>query len=92
MLVVDDLARTLTQAEIPIGIVTALLGAPLFTFLNRCNPGAGVRPDEQLIIAASATLRPPSAALRPAHAGLPAREIWAVLVPMAGEKAPCWIP
>ncbi|HCM5068182.1 TPA: iron ABC transporter permease [Klebsiella pneumoniae] len=33
MLVVDDLARTLTQAEIPIGIVTALLGAPLFTFL-----------------------------------------------------------
>ncbi|MFL3265334.1 FecCD family ABC transporter permease [Klebsiella pneumoniae] len=33
MLVVDDLARTLTQAEIPIGIVTALLGAPLFTVL-----------------------------------------------------------
>ena len=33
MLVVDDLARTLTQAEIPIGIITALLGAPLFTFL-----------------------------------------------------------
>ena len=30
---VVDLARTLTQAEIPIGIVTALLGAPLFTFL-----------------------------------------------------------
>lgn len=33
MIVVDDLARTLTQAEIPIGIITALLGAPLFTFL-----------------------------------------------------------
>lgn len=33
MLVVDDLARTLTRAEIPIGIVTALLGAPLFTVL-----------------------------------------------------------
>ena len=33
MLVVDDLARTLTQAEIPLGIITALLGAPLFTFL-----------------------------------------------------------
>ena len=31
--VVDDLARTLTQAEIPIGIITALLGAPLFTLL-----------------------------------------------------------
>lgn len=33
MLVVDDLARTLTQTEIPIGIITALLGAPLFTVL-----------------------------------------------------------
>ncbi|MFE1282416.1 FecCD family ABC transporter permease [Klebsiella aerogenes] len=33
MVVVDDLARTLTQAEIPIGIITALLGAPLFTLL-----------------------------------------------------------
>lgn len=33
MLVVDDLARTLTQAEIPIGIITALFGAPLFTLL-----------------------------------------------------------
>jgi iron complex transport system permease protein len=33
MIVVDDLARTLTQAEIPIGIITALLGAPLFTWL-----------------------------------------------------------
>jgi iron complex transport system permease protein len=33
MIVVDDIARTLLQAEIPIGIITALLGAPLFTFL-----------------------------------------------------------
>ncbi len=38
MLVVDDLARTLTQAEIPIGIVTALLGAPLFTFFTGAIP------------------------------------------------------
>jgi iron complex transport system permease protein len=30
MIAVDDLARTLTQAEIPIGIITALLGAPIF--------------------------------------------------------------
>ncbi len=30
MLVVDDLARTLTQAEIPIGIITALLGAAVY--------------------------------------------------------------
>ncbi|MCS2147446.1 FecCD family ABC transporter permease [Scandinavium manionii] len=33
MIVVDDLARTLTNAEIPIGIITALVGAPAFTFL-----------------------------------------------------------
>ncbi len=33
MIAVDDIARTLTQAEIPLGIITALLGAPLFTFL-----------------------------------------------------------
>ncbi|MEO3740298.1 iron ABC transporter permease [Kosakonia sp. WA-90] len=33
MIVVDDLARTLTQAEIPIGIITALLGAPMFAVL-----------------------------------------------------------
>ncbi|MCS2159245.1 iron ABC transporter permease [Scandinavium sp. H11S7] len=33
MIVVDDLARTLTNAEIPIGIITALVGAPVFTFL-----------------------------------------------------------
>ncbi|MFV0575947.1 MAG: FecCD family ABC transporter permease [Vibrio sp.] len=33
MMVVDDLARTLIQSEIPIGIVTALLGAPLFALL-----------------------------------------------------------
>ncbi|STT26441.1 putative ABC transport system permease component [Klebsiella pneumoniae] len=72
MLVVDDLARTLTQAEIPIGIITALLGRRCLPCCW-CNPDAGVRPDEQLIIAAIATLWPPSAALRPAHAGLPAR-------------------
>lgn len=33
MVAVDDLARTLTAAEIPIGIITALVGAPVFTFL-----------------------------------------------------------
>jgi iron complex transport system permease protein len=32
-IIVDDIARTLMQAEIPIGIITALVGAPLFTVL-----------------------------------------------------------
>ncbi|MGZ0722383.1 FecCD family ABC transporter permease [Kluyvera cryocrescens] len=33
MVLVDDLARTLTAAEIPIGIITALVGTPLFTVM-----------------------------------------------------------
>lgn len=33
MLLVDTLARTLSAAEIPVGILTALLGAPVFTVL-----------------------------------------------------------
>ncbi|VDZ83117.1 Probable ABC transporter permease protein HI_1471 [Kluyvera intermedia] len=33
MVLVDDLARTLTAAEIPIGIITALVGAPIFAIM-----------------------------------------------------------
>lgn len=33
LLIVDTLARTLVMAEIPLGIVTALVGAPFFAFL-----------------------------------------------------------
>lgn len=33
MLLVDDLARTLTQNEIPLGILTALIGAPVFALV-----------------------------------------------------------
>jgi hypothetical protein len=39
------MARTLTQAEIPIGIITALLGAPLFTLLLVQSRRAQHRPD-----------------------------------------------
>ena len=35
LLVIDDLARTATSAEIPLGILTALVGAPVFTLLLR---------------------------------------------------------
>ncbi|PZQ34151.1 MAG: ABC transporter permease, partial [Serratia marcescens] len=35
MLVIDDLARTLSSSEIPLGILTALIGAPLFALLLR---------------------------------------------------------
>ena len=32
-MLVDDLARCLTTGEIPLGILTALVGAPLFLYL-----------------------------------------------------------
>ena len=41
MLLCDDLARTLTAAELPISIITALIGAPLFAFLLYKNRGSG---------------------------------------------------
>lgn len=33
LLIVDNVARTLTIGEIPLGILTAIIGAPLFTYL-----------------------------------------------------------
>ncbi|PKL59385.1 MAG: ABC transporter permease, partial [Methanomicrobiales archaeon HGW-Methanomicrobiales-4] len=33
LLIMDDLSRTLITTEIPLGILTALLGAPFFAFL-----------------------------------------------------------
>ncbi|WP_292394745.1 FecCD family ABC transporter permease [Methanoculleus sp. UBA303] len=33
ILIVDDIARTLTVAEIPLGILTSLIGAPFFAYL-----------------------------------------------------------
>ena len=35
LLLVDDLARTLTVAEIPLGIITAIVGAPIFAYILR---------------------------------------------------------
>jgi iron complex transport system permease protein len=35
LLLIDDLARTVTAAEIPLGILTALVGAPAFMLLLR---------------------------------------------------------
>lgn len=40
LLVIDDLARTLTSAEIPLGILTAGIGAPFFAYLIRKTKGA----------------------------------------------------
>jgi len=33
MVVVDDLARTLVSAELPVGVLTSLIGAPLFIYM-----------------------------------------------------------
>jgi iron complex transport system permease protein len=40
MLIVDDLARTIATTEIPLGILTSLVGAPLFAyFIKRGRMG-----------------------------------------------------
>ena len=43
LLVMDDIARTLTSAEIPISIITAFVGAPFFAYLliTKKNSGWG---------------------------------------------------
>lgn len=35
LMIVDDLARTVTTAELPIGVLTAIIGAPVFAVLLR---------------------------------------------------------
>lgn len=39
LVLIDDLARTLTAAEIPLGILTAIIGAPFFAYLIRKTKG-----------------------------------------------------
>ncbi len=39
MIVVDDVARALMAQEIPLGIVTAIIGAPFFAYLLKRNKG-----------------------------------------------------
>ena len=39
LLIIDDLARTATSAEIPLGILTALIGTPFFALLLRQTKG-----------------------------------------------------
>jgi iron complex transport system permease protein len=39
LLLIDNLARTLISAEIPLGILTAIVGAPFFAYLLRRTKG-----------------------------------------------------
>jgi len=41
LLLADNLARSITSAELPISIITAIIGAPLFTYLLYKNRGSG---------------------------------------------------
>jgi len=41
MLVMDTLARSLPGGEIPVGVLTALLGAPFFAYLLVTNEKRG---------------------------------------------------
>jgi iron complex transport system permease protein len=40
LLICDTIARTLTGAEIPIGIITSIIGAPYLLWLLRAKGGA----------------------------------------------------
>ncbi|VTR52661.1 Probable ABC transporter permease protein HI_1471 [Serratia fonticola] len=42
MVLIDDLARTLSSSEIPLGILTALIGAPLFALAATACAGKGL--------------------------------------------------
>jgi iron complex transport system permease protein len=39
LLFIDDIARTITAAEVPLGILTAIIGAPFFAYLLRKTKG-----------------------------------------------------
>jgi len=41
MVIVDLLARNLTGSEIPLGILTSLIGAPFFVYLLKKTKGKG---------------------------------------------------
>ena len=41
LVLIDDFARTLTSAELPIGMLTALIGAPFYIILLRKSKGGG---------------------------------------------------
>jgi iron complex transport system permease protein len=40
LLCIDDIARTVSASEIPLGILTAMIGAPFFAVLLRKTRGA----------------------------------------------------
>jgi iron complex transport system permease protein len=40
LLLIDDVARTASASEIPLGILTAVIGAPFFAYLLRKTQGA----------------------------------------------------
>ena len=43
MVIVDTVSRTMAQAEIPLGILTSLIGAPFFIYLLKKTKGGGWR-------------------------------------------------
>ena len=45
LLIIDNLARVATASEIPLGVITALIGAPVFAALLRKTEGGGWKHD-----------------------------------------------
>lgn len=45
LLIVDTMARTLTSSEIPLSVITAVIGAPIFVWVMRRTQKKGIRHD-----------------------------------------------
>nr|WP_319515095.1 iron ABC transporter permease [uncultured Cohaesibacter sp.] len=45
LVIIDDVARAATASEIPLGVITAIIGAPVFAFLLRRNQARGWKND-----------------------------------------------
>nr|WP_321484422.1 iron ABC transporter permease [uncultured Cohaesibacter sp.] len=45
LVVIDDVARAATASEIPLGVITAIIGAPVFALLLRRNQAKGWKDD-----------------------------------------------
>ncbi|MCG8481812.1 MAG: iron chelate uptake ABC transporter family permease subunit, partial [Clostridia bacterium] len=41
LLIVDDLGRSITGSELPLGVLTALIGGPFYIYLLKKTKGGG---------------------------------------------------
>ena len=75
MLLVDTLARTISPSEIPLGVITALVGTPFFGFLLYDSKAGGGLVNDRVALAiedAGHSFDPPRWLFRRSHLQCPA--------------------